>query len=70
MKINKKTMEALKQQLINRSIESKRIKIIPLFQLIQRLKYNGKGLLNDFNVYEKMKLLELKNFELSRIGRK
>ena len=55
MKKNKQTMELLKQQLINKRIRETRK--IPFIQLFHKIQYNGKGLLNDYNAYEKMKLL-------------
>ncbi len=55
MKKNKQTLELLKQQLINKRIKENRK--IPFIQFVHKLQYNGKGMLNDFNVYEKLKLL-------------
>jgi len=55
MKKNKKILELLKQQLINKRTKENRK--IPFIYFVHKLQYKGKGLLNDFNVYEKMKLL-------------
>ena len=66
---DKNIFEEIKKKLtINLlNMENKRI---PLYDYIKKLVYNGKGKLNDFNVYEKMKLLNLKNFDLYMIKRK
>ena len=60
--LNKKLRKALKRY----KFENQKT----IFDWVNKMVYNGKGKLNDYNVFEKMKLLELQNFELSRIERK
>lgn len=62
LKLSKKLRKALKVY----KLENQK----NIFDLIAKMQYNGKGWLNDPNVYEKIKLLQLRNFELSRIPRK
>ena len=62
---NKKTFEAMKQQLINRSIESKKIKRIPVFDYVPKMIYSGFGLLT-MDMVEKCKLISNVDYHIVR----
>ena len=57
--------EAMKQQLISRSIESKKIKRIPLYDYIKKLIYDGKGMLTD-DMVQKCKLISQDDYYIVR----
>ena len=65
MKKNKKIFEELKRQLILKSIEKKKAIRIPLFDL-DKIQFNGKGLMITQDMAEKTKLLNNESYLMVR----